>query len=145
MNNSQRFSTMSDLRKKVIPYLACLVYGITFFSCCKDNMDSQVCHSMLPDTVSFQGDIQPLFNTYCTNSGCHSGSEPSGNLNLVDSVAYQQLSKPGSGYINTTTPTHSILYSQMISASQPMPPDGKLDPCMTDLVLKWIEQGAENN
>jgi hypothetical protein len=145
MNNSQRFSTMSDLRKKIIPYLACLVYGITFFSCSQDNMDSQVCHTLLPDTVSFQEDIIPIFNSSCSLPDCHSGDQPTGHLNLEDSLAYGQLTKPGSGYINTSKPAHSILYSMLNSLSQPMPPDGKLDPCEIELILNWIEQGAQDN
>src|SRR4029079_9028898 len=119
-------------------------YSIIFCSCTYDNLESHPCINM-PASVSFNSDILPIFRTNCSTQLCHSGSEPTGNLNLEDAEAYNSLSKPGSGYLNTTTPTHSILYSQLFSSSLPMPPDGKLDPCSTALILKWIEQGAKNN
>jgi hypothetical protein len=97
------------------------------------------------DSVSFSTDIVPLFNTYCNISGCHSGSSPEGNFNLESSIAYMELMKPGTGYIDTVTPGFSVLYTQLISVSQPMPPTGKLDDCRIEMVLKWIEQGAKNN
>ncbi|MBK7965547.1 MAG: hypothetical protein IPK10_09795 [Bacteroidetes bacterium] len=65
-----------------------------------------------------------LFLLHCSTSGCHSGSNPGGNLNLDDAQAFAQLSQPGKGYINLTKPEFSILYTQMNSVSQPMPPTG---------------------
>jgi hypothetical protein len=98
-----------------------------------------------PETVSFSKDVMPVFNKYCGTSGCHSGASPAGNLNLDQSVAYNQLLHPSSGYVDTITPKYSLLYAQMNSVSQPMPPTGKLDPCTIDLVYKWIQQKAKNN
>lgn len=60
-------------------------------------------------------------------------------------MAYEQLSKEGTGYLNTDVPNHSILYTQLNSLSLPMPPEGKLDQCSIELILKWLEQGALNN
>jgi hypothetical protein len=33
----------------------------------------------------------------------------------------------------------------MKSVNNPMPPNGALEKCKLDLILKWIEQGAQNN
>jgi len=100
---------------------------------------------MVPDTVSFNNNVIPIFEANCSESGCHVGAYPAGNLNLERLNAYQELLHPGSGYINVSNPKHSILYSQLISKSTPMPPVGKLEPCEIDLILKWIVQGAKNN
>jgi hypothetical protein len=95
------------------------------------------------ETVSFSKDIIPIFNSNCIS--CHSGSNPSGKLNLEESVAYSNLMESKSGYINIDNPTQSVLYASMIATSNPMPPNGKLDKCTTDLILKWIQQKAQNN
>jgi len=96
-------------------------------------------------TVSFSRNIVPVFRQNCALSGCHTGSAPAGNLSLDSGVAYAALMKPGSGYINTSTPAASLLYSQLLSTADPMPPTGKLDTCTISLVLKWIQQQAPNN
>ena len=114
-----------------------------FGSCTYDKASTEPCP--LPGTVSFAQDIQPVFNQYCNTTDCHAGPAPGGNLNLESAVAYTQLHKQGSGYIDTITPRYSVLYAQMNSTSNPMPPDGKLDRCTQELVLKWIEQKAKNN
>ncbi|HSZ71638.1 MAG TPA: c-type cytochrome domain-containing protein [Cytophagaceae bacterium] len=103
------------------------------------------CANSIPDTVSFSRNVLPVFNTYCSTSGCHSGSSPSGNLNLESSQAYAQLMKRGSGYIDTSNPNNSVLYSSLISQSNPMPLNGRLDDCTINLIVKWMNQGAKNN
>jgi hypothetical protein len=120
--------------------------GITFFSCRKDKAPvTQICNQVLPDTVSFSGNIIPVFRNNCSLSGCHSGAYPTGHLNLDSAAAYSQLMQQGKGYVDTLYPTHSVLYIQMTSTSKPMPPTGNLDACTTKMILKWIEQKAENN
>lgn len=127
-----------------IAYTFYVLVGISACSCTYDNLESHPCANA-PDIISFSADIVPILNTNCSTLLCHSGSEPAGNLNLEADKAYTSLQKEGSGYINTANPTHSVVYSQLFSTSKPMPPDGKLDPCTTSLILKWLEQGAKNN
>ena len=110
---------------------------------CKKATVEEVCSP--PTTVSYKRDIQPIFNTNCATSGCHAGSKPAGSLNLEASVAFANLSDSKSGYIDTVNPTASLLYTSMTSVTNPMPPNGKLSKCSTDLILKWIEQKAKNN
>jgi len=95
--------------------------------------------------VSFSKNIIPIFNSYCTDAGCHSGTNPAAKLSLEASVAYSQLMKKGTGYVNIQDPGYSILYSEMNSTSDPMPPTGRLDACTIALVYKWIQQQAKNN
>lgn len=103
------------------------------------------CSTIIPDTISFKRDIIPIFNTNCNIVSCHSGSEPAGNFNLEESKAYTQLSKRGSGYIDTINPKRSVLYSSIVSVSNPMPPVGKLDDCTIALIAEWMKQKGKNN
>ncbi|MES2591183.1 MAG: hypothetical protein V4608_04810 [Bacteroidota bacterium] len=126
---------------KHISFFCCLIFC---YSCSYDKAELNV-DCVSPETVSFSGDIQPVLNTHCAVSGCHSGSSPAGNLNLEPSVAYVQLMNNSSGYVDTITPIYSVLHASMNSSSDPMPPTGKLDKCTVDLILKWIQQKAKNN
>jgi hypothetical protein len=110
---------------------------------CKKARVEEVCSS--PTTVSYKRDIQPIFNANCATSGCHAGKKPAGSLNLEASVSFENLSDSKSDYIDTVNPTTSLLYTSMTSVTNPMPPNGKLSKCSTDLILKWIEQKAKNN
>lgn len=98
-----------------------------------------------PETISFSNNIIPLFTQNCSTSGCHTGSNAAAHLNLDAAVAYTSLIKSGSGYIDTLSPNASLLYAQMVSASNPMPKAGRLDDCKTNMILKWIQQKAKNN
>ena len=116
---------------------------INCIACKHEPLQSTSCTT--PDTVSFSKDILPIFNQHCNTSGCHVGNSPAGNLNLSAPVAYAQLQKKGSGYIDTITPNFSVLYASMNAVSNPMPTSGRLDDCTVNLVLKWIQQKAKNN
>jgi hypothetical protein len=124
-----------------------LISQLSLVSCAKDKgsliKKEAVCES--PKTVSYNLDIQPIFNEYCATAGCHSGNNPQGNLDLQPTASYSQLMNPSSGYVDTLNPKFSLLYTQMNSASNPMPPTGKLDKCKIEMILKWIEQKAKNN
>ena len=131
--------------RKAISLFILLYGGIAFFSCSYKKENNDPCQSTVPDSVSFQGDLIPLFAANCSLVSCHSGGSPAGHLNLEAAHAYTELSKPGSGYLKVSNPKNSLLYSQVNSNSQPMPPTGKMEVCKIELILKWIEQGAKNN
>lgn len=122
-------------------FLICLIFSISV--ACKKATVEKVCTT--PTEISYKRDIQPIFNSNCATSGCHSGTNSAGGLNLEVSVSYQNLTASKSGYIDTTYPSASLLYSSMTSVSNPMPPNGKLSKCTTDLILAWIKQKAKNN
>jgi hypothetical protein len=91
-----------------------------------------------PQTVSFSGDLQPIFNSNCTTSGCHDGAhEPT----LTPDKSYNSLIS--GGFVNTAIPSESILYQELNGGS--MPPTGKLPSSDIQLVLDWIKTGAPNN
>src|SRR6478672_8463710 len=92
-------------------------------------------------TVTFSGDIQPIFAKSCSLSGCHvaGGQVP----DLSPTNAYSSLLL--GNYVDTLVPTNSHLYLKM-SGKQgtPMPVSGSNKEYNT-LVLAWIKQGAHNN
>ena len=133
-----------QIRKVIFPACIFILFGVTFFSCTYEKAELKV-DCVLPVAVSFNNDVMPIINAQCNGLGCHNGATNAGHLNLESSVAYSQLMHAGSGYIDTLNPTASILYGSLISASNVMPPAGKLDDCKIKLVLDWIQQKAKNN
>jgi len=122
-------------------FLICLTFSISV--ACKKATVEEVCTT--PTEISYKRDIQPIFNSNCATSGCHSGTNSAGGLNLDPSVSFKNLTASKSGYIDTVHPIASLLYASMTSVSNPMPPNGKLSKCKTDLILAWIKQKAKNN
>lgn len=120
-----------------LPAVGLLVLAL---SCGKQSVEPAV---VIPDTVSFSRDVLPVFSRDCSLSGCHSGANPTGNLNLSASVAYGQLWKQK--MIDTLHPEQSVLYIQLNSVSDPMPPSGRLPAGTIALIYKWIQQKAPNN
>ena len=118
-----------------------LAFTVICFSCTYTKIEP-TCTKALPDSISFNDHIIPIFNANCNTANCHSGSSPAGFLDLSPSVAYSKLLKKGSGYVDTINPKNSILYIQITST---MPPSGDMDPCDIAMILKWIEQKAKNN
>jgi hypothetical protein len=123
-----------------------IVIHLVFFAC---NHTPKVvekdCNMANPDTVLYSKNIQTLFTANCSLSGCHSGSSPQGGLNLETGLSYPELLKKGSGYVDTLNPERSVLYSSLVSTTQPMPPMGNLDKCDIELIKKWMLQKAKNN
>jgi Planctomycete cytochrome C len=124
------------------------IYIVLLSGCANDHLSPapvEICVSTGQDTISFQQDILPILVNNCATPGCHSGKAPSGDLNLESAHAHVQLSKSGSGYLNPSNPTSSVLYSQLVSISQPMPPTGQLSTCTIQLIEQWMSQGAKDN
>lgn len=123
--------------------------SILLFACKNDNMETilkeEPCATDTISSVSYSQNIQPIFTKNCSTTGCHSGNNPEGGLNLESALSYAELSKAGSGYVDSINPKKSLLYSVLVSKSNPMPPSGNLDQCTIDLIEKWMEQKAKNN
>jgi mono/diheme cytochrome c family protein len=84
--------------------------------------------------VSYTAEILPLLQANCT--GCHSGSAPSGNVNLE-------------GHANVVAAANSgRLYGTIahLSGFSPMPKGGsKLPNCQIVKLRAWINAGSPNN
>lgn len=126
---------------------ALVASSLFIFSCYYNKGEvkpSNVCDEVIA-TVSFSKDINPILTAKCANNSCHAGNNPAGNLNLEASKAYASLMKRGSGYVDTINPQSSVLYSALVSVTNPMPPTGPLSPCELKRIETWMKQGAKNN
>ena len=91
-----------------------------------------------PDTeISFKDDIIPVFNESCNSSGCHATGDWAPDLTTEN--AYEALF--AGDFIDTTNPENSDLYKAMNSGSMTT----YSTPGDTQLILTWIEQGADDN
>lgn len=90
----------------------------------------------LPDEpVLFSEQLEPVFNTKC--AGCHS------TMNPILSTGNVYNSLVGGGFINTTNPSESGIILQL--EDQHPNASGTFNATELALLLKWIEEGAENN
>jgi hypothetical protein len=118
------------------------------FASCDDTITVQtVDNTVIPSSnVSFGKYIYPLFQAKCAFSGCHSGSDPAGNLDLTS-------------WVNATADINIIrqgdtLTSRLVWAIKDTPGISLMPPTYTGLALTanqkhgiiiWIEEGAKDN
>lgn len=93
-----------------------------------------------------------LFNPSCALSGCHSGSNPTAEMNLsegssynnivgVNSIFYPQLKRIAPGDTNS-----SVMLQVLRKKLTPfMPPAGNIQANLIDSLAAWINEGAKNN
>ena len=119
-----------------------LALFLIFFGACGDN-NNEGDEVEIPEVVSYQMDIQPLFDSSCIN--CH------GNNGELSLSSYQNTMKGGKSGA-TVIPNNgkaSLLITKLngTASGQRMPPEpGKpLSETKIALVTKWINQGAKNN
>ncbi len=89
--------------------------------------------------VDYSSEVQPIFNSSCTN--CH------GNAGGLDLFSYSSLMSGGNSgpVITPYDHTTSELYNRIAlpeSSDEDMPPSGSLVQSEIDLIAKWIEEGA---
>lgn len=92
--------------------------------------DSSNCNTL---NMSYANNIAPIISTNC--NGCHSGSSPSGGINLT---SYSGVS---------TTAASGKLYNAVAQngMAQSMPPSSKLSTCDINKIKSWVEAGYPNN
>ncbi len=135
---------MSKIQLGLLSVLTVLTVSCTSYK--RDILyPASACAADTLTTISFSKNVWPIIQENCAISGCHTGSTPTGNLNMDSAVAYTNLLNSGSGYINTANPQVSLLYNKISTASAIMPPTGKMSDCNVNTILKWIEQNAKNN
>ncbi|MDZ7742967.1 MAG: hypothetical protein U5Q03_14845 [Bacteroidota bacterium] len=121
--------------KKILKLLLIFLMGsVLMTSCYYDNEEELYPTAQACDTtaVSFSGDILGMADQYCQT--CHSGSTPSGNLNLE---TYEQISAAAEKMYERI--------SKPMGDPQLMPPGQKLDDCTIKKLKIWIEEGKPNN
>jgi len=118
----------------IIPILSILLLGIT--SCAY--YEKPLPNDDIPEEPSFSEDLIPFFETSCAYAGCHNtGGIPP---DLTEDFAYASLTT--GGYIDTDNPPQSLLYTKIAEGGSMEQYSTSRD---TQMVLKWIEQGAQNN
>ena len=99
---------------------------------CNTTCDSNI------TTVTFSAHINPLLQNHCT--GCHSGSNPPGGIDLTTYTNVKPL---------TTNGLNSLLYGVVahLPGFDPMPKGSAntIPVCEIVLLRKWIQAGALNN
>ena len=125
---------------KIIQKTIFLLTLLTMFSCFYDEPIADSGLSGPPEFVSFQNDLQPLWNANCNTTGCHDAT-PSHNPSLVQDNAYNALLN--GGYVNTAIPNASILFTEVSSGNMPL--SGQLTDAEIKQIYDWIRNGAPNN
>jgi hypothetical protein len=127
---------MLDL--KVFKLVAALFVIVLFSQCYYHQMIDE---PIVVENVSFSDDVIPIFDADCNNAGCHNtgGTAP----DLTAANAYNALIN--GNFVDTDNPVDSEIYQWMIgNRSIPMPLSGP-DSEYNAIILKWIEDGAQNN
>lgn len=126
------------MKKKYFLPLTLIVVMAAMINAC--TYDQVVPGEIEVGTMSFSGDIIPIFNKDCNTSGCHNGTVAP---DLRAANAFNAL--VNGNYINTGNPENSELYQWMRgNRGLPMPLSGP-NATYNAKVLAWIQQGASNN
>lgn len=118
------------MKKLLIPLIS-----LALASCTSDVIEPK--ETPVPDQVSFDQHVIPIFNLSCNTTGCHAPGGKSPDLSA--SVAYDNLILYG--LVDTDVPSSSTLYIKMTSGSMAQ----YAKPGDAEVILKWIEQGALDN
>lgn len=93
------------------------------------------------EVICFETEILPMITSGCSRSGCHNTGSRNEALNAYSSIM-------SSGYINTEEPAKSKIIKMLNHTDEddrmPPPPDPRWSPEKIQLLLNWIEQGAQN-
>ncbi len=95
------------------------------------------------DTVYFVNDIQPLLNSTCATTGCHSDESAEHGVKLTSYVNIIQT-----GEVKPFRPEDSELYEVLFEDGEDLMPPSPQSPLTAEqkeLIRKWIMQGAKNN
>ncbi len=131
---------MLNIKTKIQPLL--LLCGFALLSgCYKDRTVVFESGPEITRTVTFSGDIIPIFNKSCNMSGCHAKGGQTPDLTAAN--AYNSLTI--GNYIDHNTAINSLLYLKLTGKKgTPMPVTG-MNKEYNSLVIAWIKQGAKNN
>ena len=94
---------------------------------------------ILPEVISFQNDIQPIFDGGCNISGCHAAGFTI--LDLSPANAYNDLFRKN--LIDIETPDLSGLYTKLEDDQGTH--KGRSTATEQAIILEWITKGAQNN
>ncbi len=115
--------------------LSLVLGGVLLTSCAYNTNEFE--EVVIPESVSFDADVIPIFEANCNASGCHNGAIPP---DLQREVAYTNLIF--GGYVTDTTAADNNSLYQKIDG-------GSMASFASDqdraIIKQWIEDGAQNN
>ncbi|MEL7530010.1 MAG: c-type cytochrome domain-containing protein [Bacteroidota bacterium] len=96
-----------------------------------------------PDSVYFRLDVLPILIANCAIGGCHNAGSAAAGV-ILDS--YENTIKTTA--VKVSNPSASDIYQRITTIDpnlkMPIPPAPPLLASEADLILKWIEQGAQD-
>ena len=126
--------------KKLFQFLMMVSISLMLLSCDYDQLPEE---SNLPVNVSFQTDIQPIFDQNCIS--CHNGTI---ELDFRTGNSYNALmSLPEESIIPGDADDSELIemLKQNGDTDNPMPPSGPMPIAKINLFISWINEGALNN
>jgi hypothetical protein len=93
--------------------------------------------------VRFSSDVRPILTTSCAiSTACHVGGANQG-INFDSADAYNTIIHKT--LVSTANPLSSLLLTVMSQGIMPKAPYAPVPAAQQNLILLWIEQGAQNN
>lgn len=97
-----------------------------------------------PETVYFERDILPLFETNCAFSGCHNEASAQDGVILT---SYENVMNSGevTPFRLDNSDLYEVLIEDDLDKRMPPPPAERLSSDEIQLIAQWILQGATND
>jgi hypothetical protein len=136
------------MKKLLFIYTGLIIFIYLLQSGCKDsitasNIDSRV---MPQSNISFNADLEPVFQLKCNGSGCHDDGTMAGGLSLTSCV--NAKSDPGAIAPFSSKTSRLVWAEEGQAGIRPMPPIGVNKPFTSEQdrgLKKWIDEGAKCN
>jgi hypothetical protein len=135
------------IKKLLLLYPIILISIYLVLSGCKDSITaSDIDSRVMPQSnISFNADLEPVFQLKCNGSGCHDDGSRAGGLSLTSCVNAKEdigVIVPGS------SATSIIVWAVEGKPNYAMPPVGVTKPFTSEQsrgLKKWIDEGAKCN
>ncbi len=124
--------------KYILKALPIALVALFLSSCYSDNKEELYKNFVTEDcdtaNTKFAANIQPIIAQNCAIPFCHNTSERQSGLDLSTYADIQAVANDGR------------LENRITGNPGPiMPPSGALQPCEVEKILKWVNNGAQNN
>jgi hypothetical protein len=123
------------IKRLTINLITLALFLILAVSCYYDNEEAlypSLTSNCDTINVTYSKSITPIMNNFCTS--CHSGSLPSGGINLTTYAGVQAVAANG-----------QLMKAINGNGVPKMPPSGSLPSCNISQIEIWINNGMPNN
>jgi hypothetical protein len=135
------------MKKILFIYSGIIISFLVIQSGCKDSINaSDIDNRVMPQSnISFNVDLEPVFQLKCIGSGCHDDATMAKGLSLTTCAN----AKSDAGVINPgSSQTSIIVWAVEGKSGYQMPPVGVNKPFTSEQdrgLRKWIDEGAKCN